>query len=150
MKTGLNQKKIQIMQMKTLNLNSTLMTMKVRIYSQILRKQSLLKMLYLQRQFQMRKRILKFKDKVLSQFCQKMRNSHQFASVIHQGKTFKMLGEIAPVWRPKTRPINKLRLNMKRLLNPKLNKERVTVIDYSSSMEKLNDDKYDSKGKKKI
>ena len=46
------------------------------------------------------------------------------ASVTHQGKTFKMLGEIAPVWRPKTRPRNKLRLNMKKLLNPKLNKER--------------------------
>ena len=59
-----------------------------------------------------------------------------------------MLGEIAPVWRPKTRPGNKLRLNMKKLLNPKLNKERVTVIDDSSSNEKLNDDKGDSKGKR--
>ena len=52
-----------------------------------------------------------------------------------------MLGEIAPVWRPKTRPRNKLRLNMKKLLNPKLNKERVTVIDDSSSEDTLTDDK---------
>ena len=58
-----------------------------------------------------------------------------------------MLGEIAPVWRPKTRPRNKLRPNMKKLLNPKLNKERVTMINDSSSEEKLNDDKDDSKGK---
>ena len=55
-----------------------------------------------------------------------------------------MLGEIAHVWRPKTRPRNKLRLNMKKLLNPKLNKERVIVIDDSSSEEKLNGDKDDS------
>ena len=58
-----------------------------------------------------------------------------------------MLGELAPVWRPKTRPRNKLRLNMKKLLNPKLNKERVTVIYDSSSDEKLIDVKGDSKGK---
>ena len=61
-----------------------------------------------------------------------------------------MLGEIPLVWRTKTRPKNKLRLNMKKLLNPKLTKERVTVIDDSSSEEKLNDDKDDSKGKKPI
>ena len=47
----------------------------------------------------------------------------EFASVTHQSKTFKMLGELAPVWRPKTRPRNKLKLNMEKLLNPKLNKE---------------------------
>ena len=58
-----------------------------------------------------------------------------------------MLGDISIVWRPKTRPRNKLRVNMKRLLNPKLSKQRVTVIDDSSSDEKLNDDKGDSKGK---
>ena len=51
-------------------------------------------------------------------------------------------------WRPKTRPRNKLRLNMKKLLNPKLNKEGVTVIDDSSSDEKLDVDKGDSKGKR--
>ena len=39
---------------------------------------------------------------------------------------------------------------MKNLLNPKLNKERVIVIDDSSSEEKLNDDKDDSKGKRPI
>ena len=72
----------------------------------------------------------------------------EFASVTHQGKTFKMLGEIAPMWRIRTRPRNKLRLNMKKLLNPKLNKERVTVIDDSSSDEKLTDDKGVSKGKR--
>ena len=45
----------------------------------------------------------------------------EFASIIHQVKTLKMVGELAPGWRPKTRPRNKLRLNMKKLLNPKLN-----------------------------
>ena len=58
----------------------------------------------------------------------------EFASVTHQGKTLKMVGELAPGWRPKTRPRNKLRLNMKKLLNPKLNKEGVTVIDDFSLM----------------
>ena len=72
----------------------------------------------------------------------------EFASVIHQGKTLKMVGELARGWRPNTRPRNKLRLNMKKLLNPKLNKEGVTVIDDSSSDEKLDVGKGDSKGKK--
>ena len=54
-------------------------------------------------------------------------------SITHQGKVLKMLGEVGAVWRPKTRPKNKLRLNMKKLLNPKLAKEKVTVIEYSSS-----------------
>ena len=57
----------------------------------------------------------------------------EFATIIHQGKTLKMLGEMALVWRPKTRPKNKLRLNMKKLLNPKLAKEKVTMIEDSSS-----------------
>ena len=48
-----------------------------------------------------------------------------------------MVGEFAPGWRPKTRSKNKLRLNMKKLLNPKLNTEEVTVLDNSSSDEKL-------------
>ena len=39
---------------------------------------------------------------------------------------------------------------MKKLLNPKLNKERVTMIDDSSCEQKLNDNKDDSKGKKSI
>ena len=59
-----------------------------------------------------------------------------------------MVGELAPGWRPNTRPRNKLRLNMKKLLNPKLNTEGVTVIDNSSSDEKLDVGKGDSKGKK--
>ena len=37
---------------------------------------------------------------------------------------------------------------MKRLLNPKLNKEGLTMIDDSSSDEKLDVDKGDSKGKR--
>ena len=74
----------------------------------------------------------------------------EFASITHQRKTLKMLRDISTVWRPKTRPKHKLRLNMKKLLNPKLTKERVTIIDDSSSEEKLNDDKDESKGKKPI
>ena len=38
-------------------------------------------------------------------------------------------------WRPKTRVTNELRLNMKKILNPKMKKEKVTVIEYSSSEE---------------
>ena len=74
----------------------------------------------------------------------------EFASITHQGKALKMLGEIAAVWRPKTRPKNKLRLNMKKLLNPKLAKEKVTVIEDSSSEEKLHDSEDGNKGKKPI
>ena len=66
-------------------------------------------------------------------------NVVEFSSIIYQGKALKMLGEIAAVWRPKTRPKNKLRLNMKKLLNPKLAKEKVTMIEDSSSKEKLHD-----------
>ena len=72
----------------------------------------------------------------------------EFSLVTHQGKTFKMVGELAPGWRPKIRPRNKLRLNMKKLLNPKLNKEGLTVIDDSSYDEKLDVDKCDNKGKR--
>ena len=53
----------------------------------------------------------------------------EFASVTHQGRVMKMLGEVGAVWRPKTRPKNKLRLNMKKLLNPKLAENKVTVIE---------------------
>ena len=50
-----------------------------------------------------------------------------------------MIGESN--WRHKTRPKNKLRLNMKKLLNPKLAKENITVIDSdSSSQENLKED----------
>ena len=61
-----------------------------------------------------------------------------------------MVGELAPGWRPKTRPRNKLRLNMKKLVNPKLKKEGVTVIDNSSSDENLEFSKGDSKGNKPL
>ena len=67
---------------------------------------------------------------------------------MHQGKSLKMVGEFSPGWRPKTRSKNKLRLNMKKLLNPKLNIEEVTVLDNSSSDEKLEIGKGNSKGKK--
>ena len=65
-----------------------------------------------------------------------------------------MLGEIGTAWRPKTRPKNKLRLNMKKLLNPKLSQKNITVIEDSSSQEELehNEDQNekDMKGKKKM
>ena len=63
----------------------------------------------------------------------------EFSSITHQGKALNMLGQVAAVWIPKTRLKNKLRLNMKTLLNPKLVKENVTVIEDSSSEEKLHD-----------
>ena len=47
------------------------------------------------------------------------------------GKSYAMLGESN--WRPKTRPKNKLILNMKKLLNPKLDKEKIIVIDSEDS-----------------
>ena len=59
----------------------------------------------------------------------------EFCTVKHQGRTLKMPGELAPSWRPKTRPRNKLRLNMKKLLNPSLNIKGVTVIDDNSADE---------------
>ena len=74
----------------------------------------------------------------------------EFASITHQGNDHKMLGEIVAVWRPKTRPKNKLRLNKKKLLNPNLAKEEVTVIEDSSSEEKLHDSEDGNKGKKPI
>ena len=42
----------------------------------------------------------------------------QLAAIKHQEKTLSMLGEIGVGWRPKTRPKNKLRLNIKNILNP--------------------------------
>ena len=60
----------------------------------------------------------------------------EFATIKHQGKSLKMLGEIASTWRPKTRPRNKLRLSMKKLLKPRLNVKEVTVLDDDSSNEK--------------
>ena len=43
-------------------------------------------------------------------------------------------------WRPKTRAKNKLRLSMKKILNPKLSKEKITVIEDSSSQGYLEED----------
>ena len=40
-------------------------------------------------------------------------------------------------WRPKTRATNKIRLNMKRILNPKMKNEKVTIIEDSSSEENM-------------
>ena len=57
----------------------------------------------------------------------------ELTSITHQGKVLKMLREVGAIWRPKTRPKNKLRLNMKKLLNPKLDEKKVTVIEDSSS-----------------
>ena len=78
----------------------------------------------------------------------------QLDSIKHQGKVLKMLGEIGIAWRPKTRSKNKLRLNMKKLLNRKLAENKITVIEDSSSQEKLEDSEDENKkvmkGKKQI
>ena len=73
----------------------------------------------------------------------------ELASITHQGKALKMLGEVGEVWRPKTRPKNKLRLNMKKLLNLKLAEKKLTVIEDSSSQEKLEDSEDENKEVKK-
>ena len=78
----------------------------------------------------------------------------QLASIKHQGKNLSMLRENGTSWRPKTRPKNKLRLNMKKLLNPKLAKKKITVIEDSSSQEELEDNEDQNekgmKGKKQM
>ena len=65
-----------------------------------------------------------------------------------------MLGEVDVVWRPNTRPKNRLRLNMKKLLNPKMAEKKITIIEDSSSEEKLEDSEDENKrvmkGKKQI
>ena len=43
-------------------------------------------------------------------------------SITHQGKVLKMLGEIGTAW-----------------LNPKLDEKKITVIEYSSSQDELED-----------
>ena len=60
------------------------------------------------------------------------------SSLKFRGRSYAMIGYSN--WRPKTRPKNKLRLNMKNLLNPKLVKQKVTVIEDSSSREDLKED----------
>ena len=64
----------------------------------------------------------------------------QLAAIKHQGKTLSMLGEVGVGWRPKTRTKNKLRLNMKIKLNPKLAQEKITILEDSSSQEYLEED----------
>jgi len=49
-----------------------------------------------------------------------------------------MLGETK--WRPKTRSKNKLRLKMKRILRPKLRKDKIIVIEDSSSQEDMEEE----------
>ena len=78
-----------------------------------------------------------FEEKLVSQGVK--RKVVQLAGIKHEGKNLSMLGEIGVGWRPKTRPKNKLRLNMKNLLNPKLAQEKITVIENSSSQEELED-----------
>ena len=51
-----------------------------------------------------------------------------------------MLGGAEMRWIPKTRAKNKLRLSMKNILNPKLAKEKITVIEDSSYQEYLEED----------
>ena len=57
------------------------------------------------------------------------------SNINFRGKVYPMIGESN--WRPKTRAKNKLRLNMKKLLNPRLMKDKITVIEDSSSREDL-------------
>ena len=64
----------------------------------------------------------------------------QLSAVKYQGKLFVILGGAKMRWRPKTRAKNKLRLSMKKILNPKLAKDKITVIEDSSSQEDLEED----------
>ena len=57
----------------------------------------------------------------------------QFSSIKFRGKSYAMIGESN--WRPITIENNKLRLNMKTILNPRLMKEKITEIEDSSSQE---------------
>ena len=62
----------------------------------------------------------------------------QISSIKFHGKSYAMIGESN--WRPKTRANNTLRLNMKIMLNPRLMKDKITVIEDSSSREDLEED----------
>ena len=64
----------------------------------------------------------------------------QLSAVKYQGKSLVMLGGEKMRWRSKTRAKIKLRLNMKKILNPNFSKEKVTLIEYSSSQEDLEDE----------
>ena len=52
-----------------------------------------------------------------------------------------MLGGAKMIWRAKTRAKNKLRLNMKKILNTNFAKEKMIIIEDSSSQEDLEDEK---------
>ena len=79
-----------------------------------------------------------FEEKLVMQGVK--REFFHLAAIKHQGKTLSMLGEVGVGWRPKTRPKNKLRLNMKKNLNPKLAQEKITILEYSCSQEDLEED----------
>ena len=73
-----------------------------------------------------------------------------FTSEIKAGKPNKKKKRtVTPYWRPKTRPTNKLRWNMKRLLNPKLNSKQETVSNDTSSNEEPKIGKINIKIKRK-
>ena len=70
-----------------------------------------------------------------------MRNDTlQVSNVKFQRKSPVQVKEVN--WRPKTKVKNKLRLNMKKILNPKLRKEKITVIEDSSTEEDMEDEEY--------
>ena len=93
-----------------------------------------------------------FEEKLVSQGFK--RKVVQLAAIKNQGKTLSMLGEIGVGWRPKTIPKNKSRLNMKKILNPKLAREKITIVEDSSSHEELEEDEILNdrkvKGKKQV
>ena len=64
----------------------------------------------------------------------------QISAVKYQGKSLVMLGGAETRWRPKTRAKNKLRLNIKKILNPKLAKEKVIAIEEYSYQEDLEEE----------
>ena len=61
-----------------------------------------------------------------------------------------MMEELATSWSPRTRSRNKLRLNMKKLLNPSLNVKGVTVLDDNSADEESKIDKGSSRKKEAV
>ena len=67
------------------------------------------------------------------------RDSLQVSNVKLQKKSLVQVEEIN--WRPKNRAKKKLRMNMKRILNPKLKEEKITVIEDSSTEEDMESEK---------
>ena len=64
----------------------------------------------------------------------------QLLAVKLQGKSFVMLEETKTRWRPKIRAKNKPRFNMKKILNPRLMKEKIIVIEDYSSQEEMEEE----------